>query len=375
VRAVIVAADVITAYGPGLDCLWAGVCAGQSAIRPVDRFPVEAFACRKAALIDSLDVHAPDSLVMQMLRPMLKHGPHEWPASTKLLLATTTGEIDVLERGIVEQRKDLADSRMTILLEQVSQCCGGLKKGLVISSACASSTAAIAQAASLIRSGIEASVLVVACDCVTEFVFSGFSALRALSPEVARPFDRHRDGLSLGEGAGYVLMMSADLAQRLGQPILGEVMGWGMSNDANHMTGPSRDGAGLKHAIELAFQTSGASANEVRAVCAHGTGTVYNDSMELKAFKAVFEQARPTFSIKGGTGHTMGSAGLIEALLALQVAKTGIVPGTVGLQEPDEEAVGWASPENQVCGPGWILSTNSGFGGTNAALLLKRNRE
>jgi len=375
VKAVIVDADVITAYGQGLECLWAGVCSGQSAVRVVDRFPVEAFACQKAALIDSLDVEAHDSLVMQMLRPVLKNASCGWPTLTKLLLATTTGEIDLLERGTVNRENDAADSRMSMLLEHVSQMCGGLKNGMVISSACASSTVAIAQAAALIRAGIEESVLVVACDCVTEFVFSGFSALRALSADAARPFDQDRDGLSLGEGAGFVLIMSAEMAHRLGKPILGEVVGWGMSNDANHMTGPSRDGAGLKHAIELSLRTGGIDEEQVSAICAHGTGTGYNDSMEIKAFKAIFDSARPTFSIKGGTGHTMGSAGLIEMILALQVAKTGVVPGTIGLGQVDDEADGWVSPDNMTCDPGWVLSTNSGFGGTNAALLLKRDRE
>jgi 3-oxoacyl-[acyl-carrier-protein] synthase II len=336
---------------------------------------VDAFECRKAALIDSLDVDAPHSLIMQMLLRMLEHAVCEWPSTTKLLLATTTGEIDLLEQGVVDEEKNVADSRPSRLLERVSDLCGGLKNGMVISAACASSTAAVAQAASLIRSGIEESVLVVACDCVTEFVFSGFSALRALDPDVARPFDRHRAGLSLGEGCGYMLMMSEDMARRSGRPILGEVVGWGMSNDANHMTGPSRDGAGLKHAIELALRIGNVGADQVGAICAHGTGTGYNDSMEMKAVKSVFDQALPTFSVKGGTGHTMGSAGVIETVLALHVAKTGWVPGTVGMSDVDDEADGWVSRDGMACAPGWVLSTNSGFGGINAALLLKRERE
>ncbi|NCC49820.1 MAG: beta-ketoacyl-[acyl-carrier-protein] synthase family protein [Spartobacteria bacterium] len=371
-NAVIVTADIITAYGQGLACLWDGVCAGQCAVRPVVRFPVDAFACKNAALIDSLDGQAHDSLVMQMLRPMLEQLEGEWSPAIKLLLATTTGEIDWLQRGVVEASRDVADSLLSRLLKQISRICGGLNNAMVISSACASSTVAIAQAASLIRSGIEEAVLVVACDCITEFVFSGFSALQALDPDVARPFDQHRAGLSLGEGAGCVLMMSEERARRLNRPILGEVAGWGMSNDANHMTGPSRDGAGLKHAIELALKTAGVAADRVGAICAHGTGTAYNDSMEMKAFKAVFGQPLSTFSIKGGSGHTMGSAGLIEAVLSLHAVTAGMLPGTVGLSCVDDEAEGWVSNENRTCDAEWILSTNSGFGGTNAALLLKK---
>jgi len=374
-KPVVVAADIITAYGQGMGCLWDGLCSGHTAIRPISRFPVEAFACKQAALIDALSVGSDDSLVMQMLRSLLEELDHDWPPQTKLLLATTTGEIDLLEQGVLDESKDTADSCMPLLLGKVAHLCGGLKNGMVISSACASSTAAIAHAASLIRAGIEESVLVVACDGVTEFVFSGFMALRALDNDRAHPFDQDRDGLSLGDGAGYMLIMSEERALRLGKPILGEIAGWGMSNDANHMTGPSRDGAGLKRAIELALKTGDIAAEEVGAVCAHGTGTVYNDSMEMKAFKAVFDTPLPTFSIKGGTGHTMGSAGLIEAVLGLNMARRGMVPRTVGLSQVDDEAVGWVSSDNVTFDSEWVLSTNSGFGGINAALLLKRERE
>lgn len=216
-------------------------------------------------------------------------------------------------------------------------------------------------------------VAVVACDAVSEFVFSGFASLMALDPDGARPFDSERRGLSVGEAAGFVLLMSPERAKREGRTPLGELAGWGMSNDANHMTGPSRDGAALAHAMDRALKKGAVAPERISFICAHGTGTRYNDSMELKAFKTVFAQPKTIFSVKGGTGHTMGAAGLVETLLALRALEKQIVPQTVALKEVDEEAAEWAFSENTFYnGAEWALSTNSGFGGVNAALLLRR---
>jgi len=188
---------------------------------------------------------------------------------------------------------------------------------------------------------------------------------------MARPFDRNRGGLSLGEAAGFALIMSESRARREDRPVLGEVAGWGSSNDANHLSGPSRDGSGLAAAIHKALLTANLSHDEVGAISAHGTGTVYNDSMEMKAFKTVFgTRSRPVYSVKGGVGHTLGAAGLLEVILALRSLDKKIVPPTVNMRTPDEEAAGWVSSEIQTIDSSVTLSTNSGFGGINVALIL-----
>jgi 3-oxoacyl-[acyl-carrier-protein] synthase II len=246
---------------------------------------------------------------------------------------------------------------------------------MVVCAACASSSAAVAQGAAMIHAGDRDCVLVVATDNVSEFVASGFSSLMALDRDMARPFDRNRKGLSLGEATAFVLLMSGARASRENRPVLARVSGWGLTSDANHITGPSRDGSGLAIALRKALASAGVSAEEVGSICAHGTGTEYNDSMEMKAFKSVFtSKALPTYSLKGGIGHTMGTAGLADIIVAIEALKEGIVPPTVNLREIDEEAVGWASPEPSECDRAVTVSTNSGFGGINCAVVLSHGR-
>ncbi len=224
----------------------------------------------------------------------------------------------------------------------------------------------------MIRNNHADCVLVVACDSITEFIFSGFSSLMALDREPARPFDKHRAGLNVGEAAAYALLMSEERAARENRPVLGTLAGWGLSDDANHMTGPSRESEGLILAISKALASAGAGPGDVGFISAHGTGTVYNDQMEMRAFRSVFKDAkRPVYSIKGGIGHTMGAAGLVEMIIALRALKERIVPPTVNLTEPDDDARGWVSGGQQAFRAGaFALVTNAGFSGVNTALVL-----
>ncbi len=194
----------------------------------------------------------------------------------------------------------------------------------------------------------------------------------ALDKFCSRPFDQRRSGLSLGEAAAFALIMSETRAKREQREIMGEIAGWGLSNDAHHMTGPSRDGSGLVNAIGQALQSANVSQRDIGSISAHGTGTVYNDAMEMQAFGTLFEDdICPVYSIKGGIGHTMGAAGLIDAIIALRSLKEGLVPPTINLESVDEAAQGWVSAnECSMVKDKMAISTNSGFGGVNAALVL-----
>ncbi len=369
----VVDGDAVTAYGTGLEACWSGLTAGRSAVAPFSRFSTEPFQCHCAAVLDELTYGGGESIAWQMLTKLLAENDPRVPGDAFVLLASTTGEVDLLEQAIDAGRPGGPESRLAALLEKVCSYLGGRRAGAVVSSACASATVALAQGAEMIERGEQECVLVVACDAVTEFVFSGFASLMALDPQGARPFDADRKGLSVGEAAGFILLMSAERAEREQRSALGTLAGWGMTNDANHMTGPSRDGGALARSIEKAFSRAKVSPESVAVVCAHGTGTKYNDSMELKAFKTVFSEPRPLLSVKGGTGHTMGAAGLLEALLSLRALKEKLIPPAIALQQPDEEAAGWISTEAVALKDNeWALSTNSGFGGVNAALVLRR---
>ncbi len=370
-KAVVTAYDMLTPFGPGLDACWDAITSGQSAIGKIERFNTSAFMSENAATIMSLRYHDGDSLVLQMLQRLL--GVIPAPADSALILATTKGEIDLLERRILGETGIPQDACAPVrLLEKAASLAGVAGPSMVVSAACASGSAAIARGASMICSGRADSVLVIACDAVTEFVFSGFSSLMAMDRRFARPFDRTREGLSLGDAAGYALLMSEQRAESEGREVLGEVAGWGLSDDANHMTGPSRESEGLILAATKALRMAGCDSSAIGMISAHGTGTAYNDAMEMRAFRAVFNEApRPVYSVKGALGHTMGAAGMLELIIALRALKEGTTPPTVNLSEPDELAAGWVSPKAVgIDRTKMALMTNSGFSGINAALVV-----
>ena len=240
-----------------------------------------------------------------------------------------------------------------------------------ISAAFASGTIALARAAMMIASGRADAVLVCAADLVSEFVFTGFSSLGALSHAPCTPFDRNRRGLSLGEGAAAPLLMSSERAMRDQRDCLAKVVGWGAAADATHITAPARDAAGLVASILQALAAAGLAAEEICAVSAHGTGTVYNDMMELTAIDRVFGERRVAVnSVKGAIGHTLGAAGAIEAVLGVLSLSRGILLPTAGFRDPERGAAGRVSPQPRALKGDVLLTTNSGFGGINAALLI-----
>lgn len=375
---VIVAAEARTALGDTLDESWRALRAGRSGIAAVERFGTTGYVSAVAALIEGLELSGrARSLVGPLLSPLLGRIARnfELPADTLLYTATTKAGIDLMERRLRD--KSVAEEELFFAhwLLEVKKELGFAQNagGLNISAACASSTVALARAAAAIASGRAGAALVIGFDLITEFVFSGFSALKALSPAACRPFDRARDGLTLGEGAAALLVMDAGRAAREGRKVLGRVTGWGIANDATHVTAPARDGCGLIKASSIALKGAALEPGRVGALYAHGTATPYNDAMELTAFSGLYPDggAPPLVATKGATGHTMGAAGALEAALALKMLEERVLPATVGLDNPEERAEGWvATAETELERPA-ILTTNSGFGGVNAALVLE----
>jgi 3-oxoacyl-[acyl-carrier-protein] synthase II len=373
IKAVAVACDIVTPYGWGVDPCWEGLLSGVTAIRRIDRFSTANLQTQNAATVPGLKVSRNESIIMQMITPLLTKIAREIPYETFVILATTTGEIEILQRSILNRKSEAKKSLPGHLLEKIISLAGTGGTGMVVSAACASSSAAVSTAASMIRNRELDCVLVVACDCVSEFVTAGFSSLMALDRHMAKPFDKNRCGLSLGEAAGFMLIMSEERAAREKRHVIGEIAGWGLTNDANHITGPSKDGSGLSGAVYNALRSADLSENEIGSISAHGTGTIYNDSMEIRAIKKVFgKQPLPVYSVKGGTGHTLGAAGLLEIIIAFESLNRKVVPPTVNLRDTDREAEGWVSSGPQSFESPVTLSTNSGFGGVNSALVLKK---
>lgn len=375
-KAVAVACDMVTPYGWGINPCWEGLLSGVTAIRRIDRFSTTNLQTQNAATVPGLKVGRNESIIMQMITPLLTKIAHKIPHETFVILATTTGEIEILQWSILNRKPEAKKSLPGYLLGKIISLAGTCGGGMVVSAACASSSAAVSKAASMIRNRELDCVLVVACDCVSEFVTAGFSSLMALDSDKAKPFDKNRRGLSLGEAAGLMLIMSEERAAREKRSVIGEIAGWGLTNDANHITGPSKDGSGLSNAVYNSLRSADLSENEIGSISAHGTGTIYNDSMEIRAIRKVFgKRPLPVYSVKGGTGHTLGAAGLLEIIIAFESLNRLVVPPTVNLRDTDREAEGWVSSGPQSFKSPVTLSTNSGFGGVNSALVLKKSEK
>ena len=249
-------------------------------------------------------------------------------------------------------------------------------------SACASGAHAIGTSWQLIRAGVADLMLTGGCEAaITGLSVSAFANMKALStrndaPERAsRPFDRGRDGFVLADGAGMLVLEELEHARARGATLLGEVIGYGASGDAYHITSPPQDGHGAIHAMRMCLESGNISLDEVDYINAHGTSTPQGDVAETNAVKAVFGQHAQELmfaSTKSMTGHTLGAAGAIEAIICLLVARTGRVPPTINHEDPDPDC-------DLDCVPNVmrertvrvVLSNSFGFGGHNAALAMR----
>ena len=371
-------AATITALGNSVAELWEALSTGRSGIRPVEHFAVDKYISPVAASIPGLSrsVQKSGTSRFSSLTDQLLTTLDTVPTDTLLITATTKAGIERVEGLLRGQPTDVAEIIPATVPQSIAEALGLQDRGININAACASSTIAVARAAAMISSGMADSILVCGLDVITDFVFSGFSCLRALDPAPCKPFDIRRRGLTLGEGAAALLLMSAERAKQEGHPNLGTVAGWGAGNDAAHITAPARDGSGLVIAIESALKQSGLNADKIAAINAHGTGTVYNDAMELTAFRHIFgNRTPPICSIKGAIGHTLGAAGAVEIAISLNMLSSQLLPPTAGLSKPEAEAETLVSSEAQAMQGDYVLTTNSGFGGINAAVILKKSRE
>jgi len=284
--------------------------------------------------------------------------------NTVLIISSTKGNISLLETEAVNEslRKRIALSTSAKI---VSEHFGFVNQPVIISNACISGVLAIITGMRLLQSGQFENAVIAGADVISKFILSGFESFQALSPDICKPFDKHRNGLNLGEGAGTIIL-SANKKHR--QNI--KIKGGSVSNDANHISGPSRTGRELADAIKKAMEDANVSASDIDFISAHGTATVYNDEMEANAFNLTGLQSIPLNSLKGYYGHTLGAAGLIESIISIQSIKENLVLPTLGFSD-----MGTTQPLNICTGllPGNFkncLKTASGFGGCNAALIF-----
>jgi 3-oxoacyl-[acyl-carrier-protein] synthase-1 len=283
---------------------------------------------------------------------------------TLFILSTTKGNIDLLES---ENKNKYGKDRIYLwsAARQIQRFFNFRSEPVVISNACISGVQAIITGAHLIRAGIFDTVIINGTDIVSEFVLSGFNSFKSLSTGPCRPFDKTRDGLSLGEGSGTIILTSTPSLSKSKERILA---GEGFTtNDANHISGPSRTGEGLFLAINRLLKKT---PDEIDFISAHGTATPYNDEMESIAITRAGLESVPVNSFKGYWGHTLGAAGIIESVMSVYSLRNNVLINTLGYHEP-----GLTNPlaiidrvirkEINSC-----LKIASGFGGCNAAIIF-----
>ena len=386
-RVAVTGVGAVTAFGAGAAALREGAWSGRSAIAEVTLFDVSGFAATTAAEVRDVPADPlgetqdrAERLALFASAEALASASLDLPAgaSTGVAVGTTLAGREAWSAGLAAGAPPLADSSPGALAARLARRHGARGPVATVSTACASGAAAVGLGAEWIREGRAARVLAGGVDALSRFVFSGFDALRALSPTAARPFDDARDGLTLGEGAAFLLLEDAEIAVRRGARVLAWLSGYGSAADAFHMTRPDPAGSGLARAARAALADAGRTAADVGFVSAHGTGTVFNDAMEEAALAHVFGAGAgsvPVHGLKGAIGHTLGAAGALEAALCLFILGAPDVPPTAGHRRSRAgsplHVVSGAprTPERRV---DVALSTSAAFSGTDAALVLER---
>ncbi|MBF0285120.1 MAG: beta-ketoacyl-ACP synthase II [Magnetococcales bacterium] len=407
-RVVITGAGLVTPLGTGTEKTWNGVVEGRSGIGPITRFDATEYTCRIAG--ECRDFNAEDWIPAKEIKKMdlfmhfgLAACQMAWQDSGLVVTEENAERVGVIVgsgigglQAIQNQAIALKEkgprriSPFFIPMSLINLISGhaAIRYGLKgpnhsVVTACATGTHAIGDAFRLIMRGEADAMLAGGAEAaVCELGVGGFAAAKALStrndePEKAsRPWDRGRDGFVQSDGAGVVLVESLESATRRGARIYAEVVGYGMSGDAHHITAPDPEGAGARRCMQAALKDARLSPDQVDYINAHGTSTPLGDVVETVAVKHVFgDHARKLMvsSTKSMTGHLLGAAGGVEAIFTAFALYHGIIPPTINLDDPDPACdLDYVPHTARQVQAEYALSNSFGFGGTNASVLLKR---
>jgi 3-oxoacyl-[acyl-carrier-protein] synthase II len=407
-RVVITGVGLVSSLGIGTRANWEALCAGRSGIGSITRFDASQFTTRIAGevkrfdplqFVEKKDVKKMDVFIQYAIAAtqfamddaQLVVSPALAPR-IGVFIASGIGGFGTIER---EHRAYLESGPrkispffipsaiINLAAGQVSIRFGAKGPNSATCTACSASAHAIGDAFEVIRRGTADAMIAGGSEAaITPMGIGGFGAMRALStrndepPRASRPFDRDRDGFIIGEGAGVVILEALDVAQRRGAPIYCELVGYGMSGDAYHITSPSQDGEGAVRVMQLAIEEGGISPDAVDYINAHGTSTPHNDRLETLAIKRCFgDHAYGVIisSTKSMHGHLLGAAGGLEAGITALALKHQQVPPTINLDHPDDDCdLDYVPGKTRAASLTYALSNSFGFGGTNAALLFRR---
>ncbi len=407
-RVVVTGVGLVSALGIGTQDTWRGLLAGNSGIGPITRFDASEFSVRIAGEIKGFDpldfvpkkeVKKMDAFIQYAIAAstfaVADSGIVIDPSNAERVgvyissgiggFATIEREHAALLKGGPRKISPFFVPAMIINLAagHVSIRFGAKGPSSATATACSASAHAVGDAMKLIERGVVDAMIAGGSEAaITPMGVGGFAAMRALSTRndephrASRPFDKDRNGFVVGEGAGVLVLEELNHARSRGASIYGELVGYGMSSDAFHITTPSEDGDGARRVIQAALDDSGVAPNKVDYINAHGTSTEYNDKTETLAIKRVFgEHARrlAVSSTKSMTGHLLGGAGGLEAGITALVLREQKLPPTINYETPDPDCdLDYVPNEARESNIEYALSNSFGFGGTNAALLLKR---
>ena len=408
-RVVVTGMGMVTALGNDVPTTWAGLLAGRSGIGPIESFDPSRLTVRIAGevrgldasgILDRKDLRRTDRCIQVGLvaarEALLQAGlperfEGELAEHTGVILGTGLGGVGTLIDGFTTNALRGPDRISPFLIPmgipnigagQIAIQFGMTGPNFTTVSACASGGHALGESSEIIRRG-DADVMVAGGveACIYEAVIGGFSAMRALSrrndePAAAsRPFDSGRDGFVIGEGAGVVILEALEHAEARGATILAELVGYGATADASHITLPAPGGIGAVRAARRALVKAGLTPDDIDHVNAHATSTPEGDKSELQAIRTIFGESAERISVtanKSMLGHTLGAAGAIEAIVTILTIREGCVPPTINLTDPDPMATGLDLTPNVAVAHQirTALSNSFGFGGQNAALIF-----
>jgi 3-oxoacyl-[acyl-carrier-protein] synthase II len=407
-RVVVTGIGLVSSLGIGTEANWAGIKAGQSGVGTITKFDATQFATRIAgevknfdplAFIDKKDVKKMDIFIQYAIAAsqfaMDDSGLTITPELSKrvgVFIASGIGGFTTIERehkALLEggPRKIspffIPSAIINLAAGQVSIRFGARGPNSATCTACSASAHAIGDAFEIIKRGA-ADVMIAGGSeaAITPMGIGGFGAMRALSTRndeparASRPFDKDRDGFIVGEGSGVLILEEYELAKARGARIYAELVGYGMSADAYHITAPSEDGDGAFRVMSGAIESAGVTTADVDYINAHGTSTPQGDALETLAIKRCFgEHAKDiaVSSTKSMTGHLLGAAGGLEAGITVLAVYHAIAPPTINLDNPDDNCdLDYVPHHSRPLSIKYALSNSFGFGGTNAALLFKR---
>ena len=398
---VVTGIGAVTPLGENFPASWESLIAGRDAQAPLEIFDTSGCRCHTAAPCRLPEL---DDLPAKIVRRFSRASRLAFPAAREALahaglldgngrsllrelpvsVSTTSGGMAFGEnfvRRVFAQNRNPLFSQVSRYLPQqqvldLQQTLGFRGHSFIVANACASGANALGHAADLIATGAADCVLAGGFEALTELVFVGFDSLQASTTERCRPFDLNRSGLMIGEAAAFLVLESSAHAARRGAIPLCRLAGYGHSTDVFHLTQPKPDGGVLVEVMRAAAQQAGLVPRDLAYINAHGTATPANDGVEAKAYTTFLGDALGATRIsstKAAIGHTLGAAGSIEALFALQTLRTGNLPPQLNLQTPIPEiAPALVGPHESSADIQHVMSVNLGFGGSNAALVFSR---